>query len=118
MKNLTQIEFSGEYRVFYPEIDIDDEAKSVIKLFCRKMFGETTKVFFTDDDTPSLLLEGANPVSNSAVGTNYVPPQRITSVEQVDAAQEPKVSLADAQMKKVGAVVPRNEGKYTPTGNY
>lgn len=111
MKNLTQIEFNGEYRVFYPEIDIDDEAKAVIKIFCRKMFGETTKVFFTDDETPSLLLEGANPpqVSNSGVGLNQYP--RITSVEQVDAAQEPKVSLADAQMKRAGVVVPRDEGR-------
>jgi hypothetical protein len=110
MKNLTQIEFSGEYRVFYPELDIDDGAKAVIKLFCQKMFGSTTKVFFTDDSTPSLLLESSATPSQVP---NYTPPQRVVSVEQVDASPEPKVSLADAQMKRSGVVVPRDEGRVT-----
>jgi hypothetical protein len=45
---LQKLDFIGEYKIFFPEIDLDENSKEIIKRSLVKLFGNC-KVYFTDE---------------------------------------------------------------------
>lgn len=77
MANYKKIDFNGIYKLFYPESGLEDTDKKAITIVAKNLFGEHTKVYFTDDE-PELLeevLENVITTRNDVAptATNVVP---------------------------------------------
>lgn len=117
MKTLNQLQLQGQYTVFYPK---PKRKTDIYKKVISSVFGEDTKIYFTDDEGVSVFIEGEANMSAMTPITHNINTSRGDAIKSTIQAVAPGVSIddttsaTDAYMKsKRQTVVSKNEGRAT-----
>ena len=102
------------YLVFYPEQDMDEASKEVMKTFVSKVFGNDSKLYFTDESEVEVFIKPKEGEKEKAVTPEEAistPKNNPDKVVKLD----PMVVAAKARRAKASGLPP---GVLGPNGTF